>query len=75
MDYSIPKADRFVMFETDHTETRTPLNPLGAKGIGEAATIGSTPSDGQRRHGRAGAVRRHALERADDLAEGVERDS
>ncbi len=44
MDYSIPKADRFVMFETDHTETRTPLNPLGAKGIGEAATIGSTPS-------------------------------
>ncbi len=44
MDYSIPKADRFVMFETDHTETRTPLNPLGAKGIGEAATIGSTPA-------------------------------
>ena len=44
MDYAIPKADRFVMFETDHTETRTPLNPLGAKGIGEAATIGSTPS-------------------------------
>ncbi len=44
MDYAIPKADRFVMFETGHTETRTPLNPLGAKGIGEAATIGSTPS-------------------------------
>ena len=44
MDYAIPKADRFPMFETGHTETRTPLNPLGAKGIGEAATIGSTPS-------------------------------
>jgi carbon-monoxide dehydrogenase large subunit len=44
MDYSIPKAERFIMFETDHTETRTPLNPLGAKGIGEAATIGSTPA-------------------------------
>lgn len=44
MDYAIPKADRFVMFDTDHTETRTPLNPLGAKGIGEAATIGSTPA-------------------------------
>lgn len=44
MDYAIPKADRFVMFETGHTETRTPLNPLGAKGIGEAATIGSTPA-------------------------------
>ena len=26
------------------TETPTPLNPLGAKGIGEAATIGSTPA-------------------------------
>ena len=25
-------------------ETPTPLNPLGAKGIGEAATIGSTPT-------------------------------
>ena len=32
------------MFETGHTETRTPHNPLGAKGIGEAATIGSTPA-------------------------------
>ncbi len=25
-------------------ETATPHNPLGAKGIGEAATIGSTPA-------------------------------
>ncbi len=32
------------MFETGHTETRTPHNPLGVKGIGEAATIGSTPA-------------------------------
>ena len=44
MDYAIPKAEHFPMFETDHTETKTPLNPLGAKGIGEAATIGSTPA-------------------------------
>jgi len=44
MDYAIPKANRFPMFETDHTETTTPINPLGAKGIGEAATIGSTPA-------------------------------
>jgi len=28
----------------DHTETATPENPLGAKGIGEAGTIGSTPA-------------------------------
>jgi carbon-monoxide dehydrogenase large subunit len=32
------------MFEVHSTETPTPLNPLGAKGIGEAATIGATPA-------------------------------
>jgi CO/xanthine dehydrogenase Mo-binding subunit len=42
-DYAVPKASNFCEFETHHTETTTPLNPLGAKGIGEAATIGSTP--------------------------------
>jgi carbon-monoxide dehydrogenase large subunit len=31
-------------YETAHTETPTPLNPLGAKGIGESGTIGSTPA-------------------------------
>jgi aerobic carbon-monoxide dehydrogenase large subunit len=44
MDYAIPRADLFVNFTLGQTETPTPLNPLGAKGIGEAATIGSTPS-------------------------------
>jgi len=43
-DYAIPKAWAFPTFETHHTETPTTLNPLGAKGIGEAATIGSTPA-------------------------------
>ena len=43
-DYAIPRAIDFPMLETHHTETRTYLNPLGAKGIGEAATIGSTPA-------------------------------
>ena len=32
------------MVETHHTETPTQENPLGAKGIGEAGTIGSTPA-------------------------------
>ena len=32
------------MFELDRTETLSPRNPLGAKGIGEAGTIGSTPA-------------------------------
>ena len=31
-------------FEASNTETPTPLNPLGAKGIGESGTIGSTPA-------------------------------
>jgi carbon-monoxide dehydrogenase large subunit len=43
-DYAIPRAVDFPPFETYHTETPTYLNPLGAKGIGEAATIGSTPA-------------------------------
>jgi len=44
MNYEIPSAAEFPLFETAHTETPTPLNPLGAKGIGESATIGSTPA-------------------------------
>ena len=43
-DYGIPTADVLPSFEVHSTETPTPLNPLGAKGIGEAATIGSTPA-------------------------------
>ena len=40
----IPTAAELPSFEVRSTETPTPLNPLGAKGIGEAATIGSTPA-------------------------------
>ena len=43
-DYGIPSAAELPSFEVHSTETPTPLNPLGAKGIGEAATIGSTPA-------------------------------
>ena len=44
MDYAVPRAQDFPHFELDRTETPSPLNPLGAKGIGELATIGSTPA-------------------------------
>lgn len=44
MDYALPRADQLVDFQLGKTETSTHLNPLGAKGIGEAATIGSTPA-------------------------------
>ncbi len=43
-DYLMPSAAEFPAFETAHTETPTPHNPLGAKGIGESGTIGSTPA-------------------------------
>jgi aerobic carbon-monoxide dehydrogenase large subunit len=43
-DYAIPSAAELPSFEVHSTETPTPLNPLGAKGIGEAATIGATPA-------------------------------
>jgi carbon-monoxide dehydrogenase large subunit len=44
MDYAVPKAHLFPWFDTANTETRTPVNPLGVKGVGEAGTIGSTPA-------------------------------
>src|SRR6058998_2977019 len=44
MDYAVPHADDLPSFTTAETVTPTPFNPLGAKGIGEAATIGSTPA-------------------------------
>ncbi len=43
-DYGIPTAAELPSFDVRSTETPSPLNPLGAKGIGEAATIGSTPA-------------------------------
>jgi len=42
--YAMPAASDLPSFETAHTETPTPVNPLGVKGIGESATIGSTPA-------------------------------
>ncbi len=44
LEYALPRADSLPAFESHRTETPTPLNPLGVKGIGEAATIGSTPA-------------------------------
>ena len=42
--YAMPSAGDLPMYETERTQTPTPRNPLGAKGIGEAGTIGSTPA-------------------------------
>ncbi len=43
-EYAMPSAAEFPFFDTLNTETPTPLNPLGAKGIGESGTIGSMPA-------------------------------
>ena len=42
--YAMPSAADLPAFETMRTETPTPLNPLGVKGIGESGTVGSTPA-------------------------------
>ncbi len=42
--YLVPSAAELPSYETGHTQTPTPLNPLGAKGIGESGTIGSGPA-------------------------------
>ncbi len=44
LDYLVPTANELPNFETAHTVTPTPNNPLGAKGIGESGTIGSVPA-------------------------------
>jgi carbon-monoxide dehydrogenase large subunit len=44
MEYAVPRADLLPSYENHRTETPSPLNALGVKGIGEAATIGSTPA-------------------------------
>ena len=43
-DYPIVSAAEVPFFERVPMETPTPLNELGAKGIGESGTIGSTPA-------------------------------
>jgi carbon-monoxide dehydrogenase large subunit len=43
-DYAFPSAAELPSFELLDMATPTPYNPLGAKGIGEAGTIGATPA-------------------------------
>jgi carbon-monoxide dehydrogenase large subunit len=44
MDYLIPTALECPDWETDFTVTPSPHHPIGAKGIGESATVGSPPT-------------------------------
>ncbi|RBY81601.1 xanthine dehydrogenase family protein molybdopterin-binding subunit [Geodermatophilus sp. TF02-6] len=44
VDYLVPSAADLPHFETDNTVHVAPGNPIGAKGVGEAGTIASTPA-------------------------------
>jgi carbon-monoxide dehydrogenase large subunit len=43
-DYALPRAADMPPILLDHTTTPSPLNPLGAKGVGEAGTNGCPPA-------------------------------
>jgi carbon-monoxide dehydrogenase large subunit len=42
VDYALPTAAEVPSFETDRTETPSPVNSLGVKGVGEAGTIAAS---------------------------------
>ncbi|MDQ6842621.1 MAG: molybdopterin-dependent oxidoreductase, partial [Actinomycetota bacterium] len=44
VDYALPTAAELPSFETDRTETPSPVNALGVKGVGEAGTIAGSPA-------------------------------
>ena len=44
LDYAVPTAADFPEFSRDSLVSPSPLNPLGAKGIGESGTIGAPPA-------------------------------
>jgi carbon-monoxide dehydrogenase large subunit len=41
MDYAMPRAADMPFFDVDSFEVPTQVNPLGAKGVGEAGTVGA----------------------------------
>ncbi len=43
-DYAVPKANDLPKFESEMVSTPSPVNPLGAKGIGEAGTVAAPPA-------------------------------
>jgi carbon-monoxide dehydrogenase large subunit len=41
LDYAVPRAADIPELELDRTETPSPRNPLGVKGVGESGTVGT----------------------------------
>lgn len=44
LEYTFPRADQIPWLDSERGQTPSPNNPLGAKGVGEAGTIGGTPA-------------------------------
>jgi len=44
MDYTMPRADTTCSIQVESNPVPTALNPLGAKGAGEAGTVGALPA-------------------------------
>ena len=44
MDYALPRADDMPAIQLDRMCTPSPFNTLGAKGVGEAGTVGAPPA-------------------------------
>jgi carbon-monoxide dehydrogenase large subunit len=44
MEYGLPRADDFCDMQVESNPVPTKLNPLGAKGAGEAGTVGALPA-------------------------------
>ena len=72
MDYLLPTAMETPKWETDKTTTPSPHHPLGAKAVGESATVGAARRDRQRGGGRPVASRSAAHRHPDHSVEGLE---
>src|SRR5262249_1687437 len=44
LDYAVPTAEMAPSYELDFTETPSPFNPLGAKGVGESGCVSAPPA-------------------------------
>ena len=72
IDYLLPTAVETPKWETGQTVTPSPHHPLGAKGVGESATVGAPGRHRQRGGGRALASRRAPHRHPDHAGQGVE---
>ena len=69
MDYLLPTSMECPSWELGETVTPSPHHPIGAKGVGESATVGSPAAVVNAVHGRAQAVRRPPRRHAADPGE------